>query len=216
MKQVEIVPSSTGGIQRQEEPVLGGLGINTSNLAIQNLDYSEKVKAQIAEQQSMTMAVQTSMAEAKKAEQNYITITKNGEAAAAKAKWEKEELKASLVTEAEARRQVAELDVKTAVLRKEEKIHQATGEGEFRRRMMVSDGALSLKLEAWKFSQEKWAAAWGTNGANIVPYLQSGGSGSGSGNNGSALNSFLELQALQAAKQIGLEMNMNRGTKTQQ
>lgn len=206
VKMVEIVKGEGGVIQRQEKPVLEELGLKTSNLAIQNLDYSEKVKAQIAEQQSMTMAVQTAMAEAKKAEQNFITITKNGEAEAARARWEQEKNKATVTTEAEARKAVAALDVQTAELRKQEKIKLADADAYQRERLLRADNALEVRGNFWLKAQQAWADAWAKNGANVVPYFQSGGAGT----QGNGFETFLQLNSMKAARDLGFEPNLGK------
>ncbi len=123
----------------------------------------------------------------------------------AKAKWEQEVIKAREVTQAQQRLEVARLEKLAAAENKAKLIYEGEGEAGKRRAIMLADGALALKLEAWKFAQEKWAAAWGTNGAAITPTIQSGAS---NGNNGNALGNFLELQSLKAAKELGLNMNV--------
>lgn len=63
---VEIVLDSLNVPTRQEEAILKEFGIKTFNFSIEKLTYDNTVEAQIQQQQQMTMAVQTAMAEAKK------------------------------------------------------------------------------------------------------------------------------------------------------
>ena len=80
---VELVLDKDGKPQRQEEAVLDQFGIKAFNFAIKRLPYDGTVEAQIKEQQKITMEVQTSMADAKKAEQRAITVAEQGKANAA-------------------------------------------------------------------------------------------------------------------------------------
>jgi len=53
------------------------------------------------------MDVATAMANSRKAEQDALTVAKQGEAAAAKAKWAQEAVKAQAVTQAQQEKEVA-------------------------------------------------------------------------------------------------------------
>ena len=91
---VEIV-TKNGVPERQEEPVLTIFGIRPFNFTITSLPYDETVEAQIKQQQVIAMDVQTAIADAKKAEQRTITVSEQGKANAAEAKWKQEGLKAT-------------------------------------------------------------------------------------------------------------------------
>lgn len=179
-------------------------GVVLSNFTINEIVFSGTVTKQIADQQRLVMSVQTSKANAQKAIQDAITTMKQGEADAAKAKWEQEVIKAKLVTEAEARNRVAELDVKTADLRKQKDILEGQGIATKKRLIMEADGALDQKLQAYKEVQKYWADAFGAYGGSLVPTFVSGGSGANGGNAG--LN-FMELMTAKA--QMDLSLNMN-------
>jgi regulator of protease activity HflC (stomatin/prohibitin superfamily) len=179
-------------------------GVVLSNFTINEILFSPAVTKQIADQQKLVMAVQTSRANAQKATQDAITTMKQGEADAAKAKWEQEVIKAKLVTEAESRNRVAELDVKTADLKKQKDILEGQGIATKKRLIMEADGALDQKLQAYKEVQKYWADAFGNYGGSLVPTFVSGGSGANGGNAG--LN-FMELMTAKA--QMDLSLNMN-------
>jgi hypothetical protein len=199
-----VINKETGRPERQEDPVLSYYGIVTSNFAVTELPYDETVEAQIKQQQSINMDVQTSMAEAKKAEQRVITVTKNGEADAAKAKWEQEVIKARQVTEAQQKLEVARLNALSAEQNKRASILEGEGEAAKRRLIMSADGALQVKGQLWLEAQKAWAEAWSKNGAQIVPTISSGGTAG----NSNALQNFLELQSARTAKELGLNMNI--------
>jgi hypothetical protein len=138
------------------------------------------------------------IADAKKAEQQAITAAKQGEAEAAKAKWEQEVIKARLVTEAEQKLAVAQLEAQAAEETKRKEILLGQGEAERKRLVMAADGALDKRLEAQIRINEVWATAFANYEGNYVPLYQSG-VGAGGGSN--ALD-FMDIMKANAAQQI--------------
>ena len=92
---VEIVLDN-GVPKRQEQAVLTPFGIKPFNFSISELKYEDAVEKQIQAQQQATMDVQTAMAQARKAEQDSLTVEKQGQATAARSKWERKLLKLRL------------------------------------------------------------------------------------------------------------------------
>jgi hypothetical protein len=101
---------------RQEISAIKMYNINLQGLALNSIDYDEEVEKQIKVQQQAYMQVQTAIANSKKAEQDAITTELQGKAAAAKAKWEQEVIKAQAITQAEQEKEVAALNAQTAIL----------------------------------------------------------------------------------------------------
>jgi len=101
---------------RQEKSALIAYNINLQGLALNAIDYDGEVEAQIKVQQQAYMQVQTAIANSKKAEQDAITTELQGKAAAAKAKWEQEVIKAQAITQAQQEKEVAALNAETALL----------------------------------------------------------------------------------------------------
>lgn len=101
---------------RQEKSALIAYNINLQGLALNAIDYDGEVEAQIKVQQQAYMQVQTAIANSKKAEQDAITTELQGKAAAAKAKWEQEVIKAQAITQAQQEKEVAALAAETALL----------------------------------------------------------------------------------------------------
>jgi hypothetical protein len=180
-------------------------GVVLSNFTINEIIFSGTVTKQIADQQKLVMSVQTSKANAQKAIQDAITTMKQGEADAAKAKWEQEVIKAKIVTEAQARKDVAVLDVQTAELRKQKDILEGEGIATKKRLIMQADGALDQKLQTYKEVQKYWADAFANYGGSLVPQFVSGGNGGANGGN-AGLN-FMELMSAKA--QMDLSLNLN-------
>lgn len=202
---VKIVQDGTG-LARQEDSPLSRFGIGTFNLSINNLAYEDAVEKQIKEQQQMTMAVQTAIAEARKAEQAAITAEKNGEAEAAKAKWAQEVIKAREVTLAQQHLAVNTLEAQAAAQMKQKMILEGEGEGAKRRAIIAGDNALDKRLDTWLKAQQYYADAIKGYQGNWVPSIVTGGATGTT--NGSQL---LEFMGINAARQLSLDMNMAAG-----
>jgi hypothetical protein len=201
---VEIVRGKDGQPARQEEAVLKEFGIRAFNFSIEKLDYDKTVEAQIQQQQQMTMAVQTAIAEAKKAEQAAITAEANGKAAAATAKWAQEAVKATAVTIAEKDRDSCKLVAEAAEFKKKAAILEGEGESTKRRLILAADGALQKKLETYQAVQQMWAEAFSKYTGSIVPATIMGGGFNGQ--NGAT--TFMDIMAAKAAKDLSLDMSV--------
>lgn len=203
----EIVHGEDGRPLRQENSVVGEFGIRAFNFAIEQIDYDDVVEEQIAGQQKIKMEVETSIADAVKAQQAAITAEQQGRAEAAKAKWEQEVIKAKQVTDAEASRDVARLNKEAAEFTKAKDI--LLGEGEARRRELVmnADGALEKKLAAWIEAQKVWADAVKGYQGNWVPGVQMGGGGE---NPGGAAADLVNLLTAKTAREIGLDLSTQK------
>lgn len=201
----DILLDDDGNPKRQETAQLTAFGIIPRNFAVTGVVYPDVVRAQIATQQENIMAVETAIAEAKQAEQRTLTVEQQGKATAATEKWKQEALKAQAVTEAEQRLAVAELDQQTAGARKAEQILLGQGEAERKKLVMAADGALSIKIDAYKYAVDRWAQAIENYGGNWVPTIVMG-SGDGAADAGSGATTLLELLGVKAAKDLALDL----------
>ena len=200
----KIMLDPAGSPMRQEEAVLSMYGIKTSNFAVTNLPYDEAVESQIKQQQSITMAVQTAMAKAKEAEQNAITVSKEGEALAMKAKWEQEVVKARAVTEAQQKLEVARLERTAAEQEKMKLILLGEGEATRKRLVMGADGALTQKIDALVRINEIWAKE--VSKQKWVPEIMMGDVKSGN-----QASDFMNMIMMQKAKELSVDMSMKKG-----
>lgn len=200
----EVVLNSNGVPQRQESAVLEPFGIKTFNFTIAEIDYDTAIEKQIQQQQQITMDVQTAIANTKKAEQQAITVAKQGEAEAAKAKWEQEVIKAKAVTKAQQELEVAQLHTKEADQEKQALILKAEGESEYKRKIIAADGALSQKLAAYVETQKAWADAFSKYTGNVTPSTVFGGTSTGS----NAAQDFMQLMSVKAAHDLQLDMSI--------
>ena len=103
-----------GGYKRSERSPFSYYGITIGSndggqVSVSKIAYSDKVNAQIAQQQEANMLIQTSKAKAAAAQQEAVRAEEEGKAQAAKAKWEQEKIKAVEVTKAEQEYEVARL-----------------------------------------------------------------------------------------------------------
>lgn len=207
MKTVTIVRpkvNNKGIIEVQEPSSVAAFGIRTYNLSINSIAYDQQVEEQIKTQQQAIMAVQTAMANAKKADQDRITVEKQGEANAAKAKWEQEVKKATAVTEAEQKKAVAQLELDTAELTKQAAIKRAEGDAEARKLVMAADGALEKKLAAYVEVQKAYADVLGKQ--PLVPQIAMG-AGSSSGSQGS---NIMDLLQAKTARDLALDLGVKK------
>jgi hypothetical protein len=204
----EIVRGADGIPQRQENAVLAEFGLRTFNFTIDSLIYDKSVEDQIQGQQQLAMQVQTAIAQAREAEQKAITVAKQGEAAAATAKWEQEVIKAKEVTSAEQRKEVARLDADAAEFRKLANIRDGEGEARKRELIMSADGALALKLATYEKVNQMYATAIGAYTGNWVPSVVWGGGSSATA--GSGAMGLVDLVSAKTALDLGLDMSARR------
>lgn len=196
-----------GRPERQEPPVLTQFGIKAFNFTINRLPYDPTVEKQIQQQQTIAMDVQTAIANARKAEQDTITVSERGKADAAKAKWDQEVIKAREVTAAEQRKAVADLDVQTAEARKREQILLGEGEAERKKLVMAADGALDKKLEAWVQINQAYATAMKDYKGQWVPSVIMAGHGGASGQGvPSGAQAMIDFLTVKTAKDLAVDM----------
>lgn len=216
--QTEIVRDKLGHPERQQSSILAEFHINLLPLSINELKYDSIVEGQIKQRQKATTEVQIAIANARKAEQDALTATKQGEAEAAKAKWAQEVIKAKEVTQAEQKKQVAEIEAqqeldvatlkaKAAEQYKREQILRGEGEAARRQLVMQADGALKQKLDAYIEVNRNYANAIARyQGAWVPSVVMSGkGQGTGAGNGASDLISLLTAKT---AKDLSMDLSL--------
>lgn len=213
---VEIVMKN-GIPERQEEAVLTAFGIHPFNFTITSLPYDETVEKQITQQQAIAMDVQTAIADAKKAEQKTITVSEQGKASAAEAKWKQETIKATEVTFAQQRLEVAILEAKSAEQMKLKDILLGEGEATRKRLVMEADGALEKKLDALVKINEKFAQAIEKYNGNWVPTIIMGNDqGGASGVAGSGAMQLIQLLTAKTAHDLSAELDLPGLNETKQ
>ncbi|MDP3954187.1 MAG: SPFH domain-containing protein [bacterium] len=210
---VEIMTGADGLPQRQESAQLTAFGIKPFNFTITEVDYDEEVEAQIKQQQQLIMDVQTSVAQAKKSEQNAITVAEQGKADAAESKWKQEVIKAQAVTEAEQELAVAKLQREAAEQTKQKEILLGQGEAERKRLVMNADGQLTQKLEVYYKVQERWATAFEKHQGPLVPSVVMGGGQDSSRNASNTTSDLVNLLTIKTAKDLSLDLSVPKGNQ---
>jgi len=219
----EIVIGQDGKPVRENQSAATLFGINLLPMTINRIKYDDVIEQQITKRQESIQGVQIAQANALKAEQDAITAAKQGEANAATEKWKQEAIKAQKVTEAEQEAAVANLnaqrDLSVATLAtkqaeqyKQKQILEGTGDAEKKRLAMSANGALDQKLEAYVKIQEAYADAIGKYSGAWVPQIVTGGTGNTVAGSGAA--QMIELLTVKAAKDLGIDMQVEGSDKT--
>lgn len=205
----------TGKPQIAEKSVLERYGVILQSLSLSDIDYDDKVDAQIAAQLDATIKVQTAIAEAKKAEQDKVTAEQKGLAEKAvaeaasnvlkvKATIEAEKEKEVAITKATQQKEVAALALDAAKLEAQATVEKGKGDAEARKLLMEADGALEKKLTAWTTAQQNWANAFSQIKVPVVPgVVMSGGK---DGQSAGGLESLIQMMGVRMAQDIDLEL----------
>lgn len=223
----------TGEIAREITSPLEHLGITVSNISMSDVEYEEKVKAQIDAQREASMAIQTAIAETKTAEQQALTTAAKGSAEAAATEWKQKAIAAGAVAlatqekdvavlaaaktkevalaEASQKFEVAQLGAQTAEQEKLAAILKGEGEAEARRLIMNADGGLEKKLAAYIEVVKAGSTAIGSYTGNWSPQIVMGGQGASTGTTtaGTGIASaqqFMDMLVLKTAKDLSLDV----------
>lgn len=186
VKLASLIPdeSAPGGFRRSESSPFAYYGITIGaneggQVSISKIDYEDKVKKQIAQQQEANMMVQTSKAKTLAAQQEAIRAEEAGKAAAMEAKWEQEKVKAVAVVQAEQEYEVARLAALKAA--EEAKRVKAVGEAEAAAaRAKVNAGLTPQERAEWEYKTAVGVAeALAKSNVRWVPEVMIAGQGTG-------------------------------------
>jgi regulator of protease activity HflC (stomatin/prohibitin superfamily) len=168
---------SAGGFRRSEKSPFEYYGIEIGQVSVSKIDYEDRVKKQIEQQQEANMLVQTSKAKSLAAQQEAIRAEEEGKAQAAKAKWEQEKIKAVEVTKAEQEYEVARLAALKAGEEKKKIIAEGQAQAEANR-LKVAAGLTPQERAEWEF-KTKTGVAQALAGTKWPSIVVNGGSGHG-------------------------------------
>jgi regulator of protease activity HflC (stomatin/prohibitin superfamily) len=196
------------GIEREEESPIQRFGMSATNITINGIDYDPVVEAQIKQQQEAIMAVQQAIVNARKAEQDALTVEQQGKAAAAKAKWDQEVEKATAVTaaekdkavavtQAEKDKDVAALALETAKLNAQQTVTTAKADADAKKLAVQANNNFQERINAYVKVMEAWATAYGAQ--RQTPDVQLGGAGAG----GTA--AAMDILAVKAARDLQVQ-----------
>lgn len=189
VKLATLIPdeNAPGGFKRSERSPFAYYGITIGSdqggqVSISKIDYSDKVKQQIAQQQEANMLIQTSKAKSAAAQQEAVRAEQEGKASAAKAKWEQEKIKAVEVTKAEQEREVSRLAAEKAEFDKKRIIAEGQAEAEANR-LKVAAGLTPQERAEWDYKTAVGVAeALSKSNVRWVPEIMVNGK-DGSSNN---------------------------------
>lgn len=142
--------NAPNGYKRSESSPFKYYGIEIGQVSVSKIDYSDKVKQQISQQQEANMLIQTSKAKAAAAVQEALRAEEEGKAKAAQAKWEQERIKATEVTKAEQEKEVSRLAAEKAEFDKKKVIAQGEAEAAANR-AKVAAGLTPQEKAEWEY-----------------------------------------------------------------
>ena len=169
--------NAPNGYVRSEKSPFTSYGVIIDQVSITEITYDDKVNQQIQTQQQANMSIQTKKAEALAAQQDAIKAEAEGKAAAAKAKWEQEKVKATEVTKAEQEREVARLAAEKAEFDKKRIVAEGQAEAEANRLKVAAGVTPQEKLE-WEY-KTKVGVAEALSKIALPRIIMSSGNGSG-------------------------------------
>lgn len=212
---VKVIKKDKDGNPLYRKNPLQGVGISLSNFEVKKFIYSKKVQQQIAAQQEALMAVETAIANARRAEQDAITKREQGIARVTQAKYEEEEKKARAVVAAEQKKRVAEIEAaqklnvaklakQSAAQRKQAQILLAEGEARSRQLKVSAGIDPAAKLQTYERIMKTWAQSYKER--RVPTLVMDQGGGKSLDTDGVTLNQALSTKILH---DLALDMKLN-------
>lgn len=199
-----------GTIQRKVSAI-AEYSISVADASIVDTDYADVVDLKLGKIIEAATKSAVSRQELMTAQQQSLTAKAKGEQALVEIEYQQKQEQTKQVVAAQTLVQVAEQDKLQQKVAYEGAIFEARKIKELadanayaKKAVMVADGALTQRLEAFKYIEDKKWAAVGTYAGSWVPSVQSGGGGTMNGLN------YLEIMSMNAAKQMGLDMTFNK------
>ena len=192
--------------------------VHVTNLVIDQIKYSQKVKEQIEIQRKARMDIITQQAQAKQAEARASKANAEAKAKIAETRAKEEVQKTQRVVKAEAdkaeavlqankRMEVAKLNMEAESMNKKANIFKGEGEATKKRLIMQADGALAQKLSALVQIHKNYANALGiAQPGALVPHTVIGG---GSVKSSSASN-LINLLLAKTAKDVAVDISTKK------
>ncbi len=223
---VPIIATDETGAPIHERSAIDELGIALVSFQITDWDFEPRTLEQIQTKRTANMAIITAQANANKAEFQKLEVIAEGQKSVEQARYEELEVKTRqiVIAERDAEKLViaataivnvneqnafaAAEDLKAAKLEKLAAIARGEGQARAKELIMLADGQLQIKLDAYVDVNNRYAQAiekvdtW-------VPQIVMGGNGDNSG--GMNAMTLIELLGVRAAKDLSLDMDMSGG-----
>ncbi len=221
-KNIPVISYGEDGLPIHLNSDLTDYGIDVNGFQITDWDFEPKTLQQIATKREATMAIITAKANAERAKQDAITSEEQGKANVMTAKYEKEVVKERAVVDALREKEVAEIAAAqrvevarqiqleaeqkklAAIEYRQEQILRGEGDSAYKRMVMEADGALALKLGTYERVMSRFAQA--VEKQKWVPEIQMGEGTSG----GSSAMTLIEMMGIKAAKDLSLDMKIEK------
>ncbi len=161
-----------------------------------------------------------SLSLAKRAVQDALTLEANGKAAVMKVRYAQLEIKEATIIKAtesaeknriaaENRKIVAKIDREAAEETKRKRILEGEGEAKKRALIMNADGALSLKLDAFKYAMKVTMDAYKERNVPTNMIITGGGT-KGVNTPDQQFQNFFNMAQLKYMKELGLDLDMSK------
>lgn len=213
MQVIEIIKDEKGLPLRAQASYVQEYNVELLPMTIHAFKYEDRVEEQIKQQQDATNAAVVAIANAKRADQDALTVEAQGRANAAKAKWEQETLNAKTIADAQAKVTIAKASVEEADAYKKAEILRGQGESERKRLVMEADGQLDKKLEALVNINRMYADAIKSAAPGAwSPTVVMGGGGQGNGGQNAA--ALVDLMTAKTAKELGVDLSVKGSAQT--
>lgn len=207
----EIQKDSKTGAPRRKLSSIKEYGITVADAAITDVDYEEKVDEKLVKIIDAVTKSSISKQELMTAQQQTLTAKAQGEQKLVEIEYQQKQEQTKQVVSAQTKVAVAAQDKLQQTIQAEaaeqeaRKIKILADADAYKKRTVIqADGALEQKLKAWTTAEQyKWEA-FGKFQGSIVPQIQTGSAGGGTGSN--ALN-FMELMGAKAAKDLALDLD---------
>jgi hypothetical protein len=194
-----------GGDYVRDKQEITKIGCTFRGVQISIPVFDDAVQTAIDTRRQSTLAAETAKKRRIAAEQENIAAVAEGQKAVTEEKYKQEKAMAEYVIKAKMKREADSLLAEAAAFKKKEEILLGEGEAARKKLVMIADGALEKKLNAYVETQKLWADAFSKYSGNIVPQIQSGSGGS----NGAT--QFMEMMGAKAAKDLSLDLSVPRG-----
>jgi len=187
--------------------------ITVADAAITDVDYEEKVDDKLVKIIDAVTKSSISKQELMTAQQQTLTAKAKGEQALVEIEYQQKQEQTKQVVAAQTKVQVAEQDKLQQKVAYEGAIFEAKKRQTLadvaayeKRTTIQANGALEQKLEAYVDIQKAWADAFSKYTGNVAPQIISGGSGQV----GNAGVNFMEMMAAKSAKDLLLDMKVDK------
>lgn len=201
------IQTDAAGVKKRKFSSIKEYAVVIGDAQIIDVDYEAKVDEMLSKKIQAATEASVSKQRLMTAQQQQLTAEAEGKKKLVEIEYQQKQEQTVQVVKAQTQVELAKQDLikqdiaLQASSKEAAKIKTlADAEAYAKQRVMQADGALDKKLDAWKYSQEVWAKAFGDYSGSFVPQISTGGSKE------NALN-FMEIMGMKAAKDLSLDLS---------